>query len=300
MRPTIPLLTQTYGAAPVPTLATLEQGTVSTPPIVPSGYTDWTKLVSITTQKLSQETDPNNKQVLSSALAIAAAATPILGLGAVVGGVLSGLSLLGITIRGKTEHVDAPTSVARAVNFVATNIYPLWKALPTDARTRLWELTSQWDAQMWDMYRTWWGGRLTLDRVPLVIFPVEHYTGMSEAEMSYYLTGPEGFNVFAFYLAEAIHNMDMATVDDNIKAWYFKPLEATVLKPLDTYMLEKYNRSIRQYTPVVNEATGRVTTGPPPAQKAEMGSWAKIALVGGGLVVFGGLISSLTRKRRRV
>lgn len=249
MRVVTPMLTQIPGTVRVPALATLEQGgglvDAMNKPGSPPGYTDWSSIITSTQQKIASEPTQAGKAVLSSALSVAAAAAPIPVAGWIVAAAGTALTLFGITIRGKTQHVDAPTSGAKAVAFVTSSILPIWLNIPTDARLYLWQQTVRFDQYMWDTFSYWWGGAMQRDRVPLNIFPVEFYTSMSDAQMRDYLSG--GFNIFAFYFYEIMHNADADSVNDNMKTWYFDPLQKYVLRPLDVYMLDKYNTSISQY-----------------------------------------------------
>lgn len=289
MRVVTPFLTQTPGTVRVPALATLEQGLVDVTRTqgAPSGYTDWQQLIGKVQTQIAKEPSSQGKAILSSALATALAAAPIPVAGWVVAAAGAALTLFGITIRGKTQHVDAPTSVAKAVEFVQTTILPIWLSIPPLARVRFFQQTVEFDKYMWSTFSYWWGGAMQRDRVPFEIFPVAHYTQMSDSQMRDYLSG--SYNIYAFYFAEIMHEADATSVDENLKTWYMDPLAKYVLKPLDDYLLAQFNSHLSDYTATTGKAIS------PAPGKGITPLQAGIGL-GAGALLLGAVLS---RKRGR-
>lgn len=217
--------------------------TPATPPTTgaPPGYTDWTAVGADLTQKLQAEPNKSKQAILTQGLGIAAAAAGIPVVGWVVAGAAAVLAFFGITARGTTTHVDPTSASTAAWSFNRSKIMPLYNGLPDDGKAMFENLFYNWDAWMWTNFSSWWGGIIAS------FHPAPLTTANFQPPNQSFDSWMQGENLFVDYFYHIMHSADATSVNDNMNAWYFKPLQDQVLLPLDKFMLVKYNETVAQY-----------------------------------------------------
>lgn len=247
-----------YGGDGVTPTSTVNPLTTAIPG-APPGYTDWTAIGKDLTTKLNAEPDKAKQQAIATTLSVAGAAVGIPVVGWVVAGATAVLALFGITFRGATQHVDTLTAANAAYTFVRNRIIPMYQKLPADAKQYFAQLAANLDAAMVNMFGPQWGGAPIRDRGGLATGITAEYF-LSLGDMSSYMNSDSW--PFVMWLYDIMRYDDMATVDENLKAQYFGNVESYVLKPLDKFMLDKYNKTVAQFEAAgVDTGIGKLVAG---------------------------------------
>ena len=200
-----------------------EQGTT------PEGYADFDLLKTKALQAASGEPDLLNKQTLIQAANIAGAAVGIPMAGTIID-TITGL------IRGRTRHVPRSEAHAKGQGW-AQKQFQIFTALPPDARSFMIDKTYEFNVYMFNIFSTWWGGVFVRDFG--VLGTLEQFRALHPDAAIFGVNGAW----FEIIMASA----DATTVSENMKTWFFDNYENIVLKPLNDYMLSKYNVTIEQY-----------------------------------------------------
>lgn len=278
------------------TLAVLE----GLPPVQttepPSGFEDWVATKDKAEKALNTETDQARKAIVGSAVAIAAAALPI----PVVGWIIAGISVLSgllgwIGIRGKTQHMTQQEASDKTDEFINSTMVPVFNKLPTDARRKMLELVDSFGLYMYDEFNYWWDAVIRrqlqewLARNPqfgtnprMSIIRNLQIAGQQDDQEAW-LRIMNG--TIELYLETILHRSDAGTIQEQINPWFMDRFRDRVMKPLDQYMLAKYNATIDQY----KAAGGTLDLGMTDAKTL-------VAIAGGSLV---GLFLWATSKRKR-
>lgn len=271
-----------------------------TPAGAPPGLTDWHEQVQSVTTQILTESDNAKKTVLNSALGIATAALPIPVVGWIVAGSTAALALFGISIRGATQHVPESQTDQKATEFATTKIRTMYNALPQDAKDQMFGFMDQWQDRMYRTFRTWWGrtnvqppypeGKVLHDRLASLLAHGQQW-GIAAQDRTAQgggtadnLRGSDWDHIYpnnrgqmvqdnaGYYFTTIMHQADADSVNENMKVWYFDPLDVMVLRPLDAYMLSKYNETVAQYENLGGTGVNTVSS-------AGMGTALGLALV---------------------
>ena len=200
-----------------------EQGTT------PEGYADFDFLKTKALQAASGEPDLLNKQTLIQAANIAGAAVGIPMAGTIID-TITGL------IRGRTQHVPRSEAHAKGLEW-ANRQRMIYSALPPDAKSQMIDLTYNFAQYMRDVFGTWWGG-VVIRENPGTLTLAQFRQQSVDTQINY-------INWYWFEIIMA--SADATTVSENMKTWFFDNYENIVLRPLNDYMLSKYNATIEQY-----------------------------------------------------
>jgi len=253
------------------------------------GFENWDAIKGVTNEVLRGETDPARKAIIGTALSIAAAAAPIPVAGWIVsiGSLVVGAILSALGIRGRTQHVPRQTAIQKAGEF-AQNIRTVYDAMPADAKAAMLDSLFAWDVNMFARFRSWWGGIIGTERMiwknldPATVDANGNLVP-SAVLRRYQLHGGAGqfvSDIVSFYYWVIMASADAESVEENMQTWYFNILSNMVLKPLDSFMLEKYNATVAQY-----RAMGGTALKPIPTVNYAM--FGTVASIAGLLLAFG-------------
>lgn len=243
-------------------------GTGEPPQGASAGYTDFQTLYDQALALAVSEPDQLKKELLAKGAAIAAAAIPIPVAGWVIAGVVGILTILGITIRGRTQHPGVVESGA-AANQYADSLMAIFDGLPADAQAKMLALAGSFDSQMLASIGDWWGGIIRQGHGPANTNPTR--------------AGLRSMLVFFFY--HVMHESDVATVEDSVKTIFLDRVGSIILQPLDAYMVQKYNATVEQYLAAGGTGLSTIST-------AGIGPVI-------GLGILGALLFAMTKKKRR-
>jgi hypothetical protein len=202
-----------------------------------SGLTDWQTKVEETGTAILKESDRNQSSVLNSALTIATAALPIPVVGWIVAGVAGAAALFGVQIRGRTQHVPRYPDGHNAGQSWAEQQWLMYSKLPVDAKAFMIDKTHEFNVYQYNVFGQWWGGVFIRDfGVPGTL---DQFRRIDPRLAIYGVNGA--------WMEIIMASADKDSVGENMKTWFFDNYERIVLKPLDGYMLEKYNQTVDQY-----------------------------------------------------
>lgn len=230
-------------------------------PVVPPGFTDWRSIADKTASALVMEPDAAKRALLQQGLTIAGTALAIPGLGVILAGVTALLAFIGITIKGKTQHVDTDTAAAAAHKWVDSYVIPLFQSLPVEARPAIFAALEDWDRKMYARYAGEWGGEIAQARQG-VIPTAAYYASIPWSSFISYLG--TGYNPLVSYLYTIIHSSDAENVNEQLAPAFFQYFTNEVLRPLDSFMLKTYNQTVAQYQAAGGKlgiASASLTTG---------------------------------------
>jgi hypothetical protein len=235
---------------------------------VPPGYTDFDFLKTKALNAASGEPDLLNKQTLIQAANIAGAAVGIPMAGTI-------LDIIAGGIRGRTQHVPYAEALTKGRQFGESQ-RTIYNALPADAQAFMTDKAHEFSDYMFALFGTWWGG--VYARIWGQPGTIEQFRS-NPGEWIYHVT------TTWFHIITA--SADATTVSEDVKAWFFSNYENIVLKPLNDFMLSKYNETVQQY---VDRGGKAITT-----ESAGFGGVIGLLAVAG----IGGAILAAKSKRGR-
>jgi hypothetical protein len=202
-----------------------------------NGYADFEGLKNAALKAATEEPEAAKKELLQKGLAIAAAAIPIPVAGWIVAGVVALGTFFGITIRGRTQHVPRYPDAHNAGQAWAEQQWLIYLGLPVDAKAFMIDKTHEFNVYQYNVFGQWWGGVFIRDfGVPGTL---EQFRRIDPRLAIYGVNGA--------WMEIIMASADKDSVGENMKTWFFDNYERIVLKPLNDYMLEKYNQTVDQY-----------------------------------------------------
>jgi len=265
------------------------------------GFSDWVNTATSAAEAFKTAPNQIAKSYAGKLVSIATAAIPIPVAGWIIAGAAAILTVLGITVRGRTEHVNQ-TVAERAGLEYGISIGNIYAALPADAKAQMLSLMITWERTMYDGFAGWWGALIARQRLAaLTQFPnvpltaIARSTGAFEESdwrtwlQTFYANNLQAWirDTIGYYYATVMHQVDADSVNDTMKTYFFDRIGNMVLQPLDAYMVEKYNATVEQYL-----AAGGKGLKPISAAIAGIGP-----IIGFGIL--GAVIFAATKKKRR-
>lgn len=240
-----------------------------------NGFPNFEELRDSALNAARQEPDELKKQLLAKGAAIAAAAIPIPVAGWIIAGVAGLLTLFGVTIKGRTQHVPRyPDANASAIAWSNTQ-WEMFNGFPDNELKEFYiEQLYKFNVRMFAVFGNWWNA-VALRENPNGAGTLLAFKAL---DRQFAVVGVTGY-WYEVIMASA----DAESVNENMKTWYFDNYQAFVLKPVSDFMLAKYNESLDEYL----RNGGKITTG-----KLISGNTSLLLVGGLALAWFAGLFTT--------